>query len=134
MILIIDINEKPNSLHYLEFVRPIKELIKKKNKIVHFKKIKKQDLKKAEKIIICGTSLKNNIYLKESKRFLWIKTIDKPILGICAGMQIIGKIFNAKIKKNKEIGPITLTQVKKDILFDNIKEVYALHNLSISTS
>ena len=133
MILIIDTNEKENSLHYFEFVKPVQDLIKKQSKVIHFTKVTKKDLNKAEKIIICGTSLINKEYLKKYKKFLWIKSINKPILGICAGMQIIGKIFNSRLKKSKEIGPVIVTQVKKDRLFENIKEVYTLHSIGITT-
>jgi len=130
MILIIDLNEKPNSLHYLEFITPITDLIK-NSKVIHFSNLKPKDLK-ANKIILAGTSLKNSSYLKQYKKFSWIKEINKPLLGICAGMQIIAKVFNSKITKNTEIGPTLITKSSNHKLFNNIKEVYSLHNLSIT--
>ncbi len=132
MILIIDLNEKQNSLHYLEFVKPVTDLITKQFKVVHYKKLKNKNLKKPSKIILCGTSLKNTEYLKHYKKFMWIKKINKPILGICSGMQIIGKVFNSKLIKETEIGPTRVITVNNHKIFNNIKEVYSLHNLSIT--
>jgi len=107
MILIINIcNEK---FHYFEFVKPIEDILI-KNKIKfetkHYKKITKNDLEKASKIIICGTSLKDNEFLKHIDNFNWIKNFNKPILGICGGMHILGLIYDGKIQKNKQIGLI----------------------------
>ena len=74
MILIVNIcSEK---LHYYEFVKPIEDILK--NKDIKFftkpyKKITEKDLKKADKIIICGTSLRDNEFLKNFNKFKWIK-------------------------------------------------------------
>ena len=72
MILLINIcNEK---LHELEFVKPIEDILNKNNiefKTKHYSKIIKNDLK-SDKIIICGTSLKDNDFLKNLKYFEWL--------------------------------------------------------------
>ncbi len=127
MILIIDLNEK-EPLSYLEFVKPIEDILKKENKkfkTKNYKDISKRDIEKSNKIILTGTSLKNNEYLKHD--FSWIKNYKKPLLGICAGMQVIALSFNAKLKKSQEIG---LTTLKKNNL--NIYKVYSLHNYSVT--
>ena len=48
-------------------------------------------------------------FLKDIDYFKWIKKIDKPILGICGGMHILGLVFNGDLKKEQEIG---LTDIK----------------------
>ena len=130
MILIINLNK--SSLHDYEFVKPITDLITKKHRVIHYKKLKSKDITKADKIILTGTSLKNYEYLSHYKQFSWINNSDKHILGICAGMHIIGKIFNAKIIKSTEIGIISVKQINSNSIFNNVKEVYSLHNFSIS--
>lgn len=130
MILIINICKE--KLHYFEFVKPIEDILKNNNikfKTLHYNKLKKtRDCKKInyEKIIICGTSLKDNAYLKFD--FSWIKKIDKPILGICAGMQIISLEFGGKIKNKTEIGYYKECFKEEFLTLKGEKQVYHLHN------
>lgn len=132
MILIINICKE--KLHYLEFVKPIEDILK-NNKIdfftKHFKELQENDIKKSSKVIICGTSLYDNEFMKYLNEFKWILTYEKPILGICAGMQIIGILYSGKIKKKIEIG-FYKEYFKKEFLgFKGEQEVYHLHNYYI---
>lgn len=129
MIVIINLNKY--KLHDLEFIKPITDLLK-DHKMVHYKSLKPLHLKQAKKIIIAGTSLKNNDYLKDLKSFEWIKNYNKPILGICSGMQIIALLHGAKLKKSKEIGQTKIKILKKDSLINNIDKIYSLHQFSVS--
>jgi len=134
MILVINICKE--KLHYLEFVKPIEDTIKKtgiKFNTKHYISINSKDLKNADKIIICGTSLKDNCFIEDIKRFEWIRNYDKPVLGICGGMQIIGSVFLAKIGKKTEIG-LFKEKFIGDFLGINAgseEEVYHLHNFFI---
>jgi GMP synthase-like glutamine amidotransferase len=135
MILVINICKE--KLHYLEFVKPIEDILK-KNKmeysIVNYKDIKEEVIKKAKKIIICGTSLKDNDFIGNLKYFSWIKDKDKPVLGICGGMQIIGLIFGGAINYETEIGYYP-EKFKQDFLGLNGNiQVYHLHNNYIDFS
>lgn len=121
MILLINICKE--KLHELEFVKPIEDILIKndlKFKTKHYKKLTKSDLDKASKVIICGTSLADNEFLGNLKYFEWIKDFNKPILGICGGMHILGLLYNGKLKKNKQIG-----------LIDN---EYHLHNYLVQSN
>jgi len=125
MILLINISK--DDLHFYEFVKPIEEIIKKDFKTFHYRDLIKKDLDKADKVIICGTSLKDNEFRENIKKFEWIKDFKKPILGICGGMQILGQIFNGELKKKQEIG--FYNEDFKDFLgLDGKKQVYHLHN------
>ncbi len=124
-ILIINICRE--KLHYFEFVKPIEDILKSSNtkfKTIHYNKLKKNI--DYDKIIICGTSLKDDDYLKYD--FSWIKTTDKPILGICAGVQIISLEFGGKIKKGTEIGYFKEYFKEEFLKQKGEKEVYHLHN------
>jgi|TARA_Y100000034_G_scaffold135819_1_gene209308 GMP synthase (glutamine-hydrolysing) len=131
MILLINIcNEK---LHELEFVKPIEDILNKNNiefKTKHYSKIIKNDLK-SDKIIICGTSLKDNDFLKNLKYFEWLRNFNKSVLGICGGSHIIGLILGNKLKKKKEIG-LKEINIKKEFLeIKGKRKVYHLHNLQV---
>jgi GMP synthase (glutamine-hydrolysing) len=132
MILLINICKE--KLHYYEFVRPIEDVLK-MNKIdfftLNYNEILQGDLDKAEKIIICGTSLKDNGFIENIDNFRWIRDFSKPILGICGGMQIIGLIFSGKIKKKTEVG-FFIEKFSNFLGLNGEKEVYHLHNNYIS--
>jgi len=133
MILLINICKE--KLHYYEFVKPIEDILKKEN-IKYFtrryKEIENEDLEEAEKIMICGTSLKDNDFIENINYFLWVKNFKKPLLGICGGMQIIGLIFGGKLKKKTEIGFYSEDFKKEFLGIFGKQEVYHLHNNSVS--
>lgn len=133
MILIIDTNSKEDSLHYLEFVKPITEILESNNSehnIIHYKKLDTININNYDKIIICGTALKNNDYLDNIQYFEILLSYTKPILGICSGSQIVGKIFaNACIESQTEIGFYELEILEDERIVKNINhKIYCLHN------
>lgn len=130
MILIISTCKE--KLHELEFVKPIKNILinnKTKFKITHYSKLNQSIIKKTSKIIICGTSLADNQFIKNINSFNFIKTYNKPILGICAGMHIIGLIYEGRLKKEKQIGPIDVEFIEPFLSMQGKYQVYALHGL-----
>ena len=62
MILIINVCEE--KLHYYEFVKPIEDIVVEDYFVKNYVDISKEDLERADKVIICGTSLKDNCFLK----------------------------------------------------------------------
>lgn len=135
MILIINTCEE--RLHFNEFVKPVGDILVRNNIKGFIRKydcVNKRDVERAEKIIICGTSLKDNEFLNNVNKFEWIKDIKKPILGICAGMQIIGLVFGGNLNKKEEIG-FYHENFQKDFLGINGDiEVYHLHNNYVNFS
>ncbi|MBT96721.1 MAG: gamma-glutamyl-gamma-aminobutyrate hydrolase family protein [Candidatus Pacearchaeota archaeon] len=128
MILLINICKE--KLHYLEFVKPIEDILDKNNikfNTKYYKKIVDNDLK-ADKIIICGTSLIDNDFLEDLDYFRWLKIYQKPILGICGGMQILSIFYKGELIKDKEIGEIEIDFKRKFLGKYKKQKVYALHN------
>jgi|SRR3989344_2688295 len=145
-ILVIDCTSG-NKLHFMEFVQPILDAIPNKTKaiVVHYPKLSEKHIKNSDAIILTGTSLADNAFLKHAQKFGFLRNCEKPVLGICAGMQIIAKVFGAKIEvsKSPEIGNIKIRILKDDLLFAGLgKELpgtesskneftaYCLHNNS----
>ena len=105
MILIVNVCKE--KMHELEFVKPIQELLKKQGSdffTKHYKELFQEDIDSAEKIIICGTALKDLDYLTDINKFMWIKECKKSILGICAGMQLIGEVFGCEVYDKEVVG------------------------------
>lgn len=134
-ILLIDINFEKNSLFTLEFVKPILNIVKIVEKditIIFYKNLTIKQIENFDKIIICGTGLKDTNYLDNLNKFEWISTTKKQILGICGGAQIIGKLFGANLIDKKEIGIIKIEKLQKNILFEEKNLlVYSLHKYSL---
>jgi len=137
MILIIDMYGKKDALRYMEFVKPIERIAKSLGKqflTKHFSSVTFDDLEYSEKVIMCGTPLGDTAYLSHELEFSWLQMIDKPVLGVCAGMQTIAKVFGAHEEKCTELGKTEAQFTGKDALIDGleIKHVYCLHSVKMS--
>jgi GMP synthase-like glutamine amidotransferase len=136
MILIVDMNWKKDSLAFNEFVLPIASIIEplEEYKIKHFLDIEPAELNRYSKIVLSGTALKDHATLKQVDKFNWIKTFDKPMLGICAGMQTIGLVFEEPLTPCLQIGMTEVSTLKDNPLFQGTFKGYTLHNYSVQPS
>ena len=129
MILLLNICNE--NLHYYEFVKPICDILNSENlafEVKGYLEFEIKDLENFEKVIICGTSLFDNDFIKNLEKFSWIKNFDKPLLGICGGFQIMGLKFGGSLKKKTEIGFFEENFSKNFLGLEGNKEVYHLHN------
>ena len=125
--MILVVSTCADRLHDLEFVKPVEDILRKdgvKYVTKHYSEIK--DVKDFDYVIICGTSLKDEKFMEDVDKFAWIKSFGKPVLGICAGMQIIGLLFGGKLERQTEIG--FYKERLDDFLGLKEEEVYHLHN------
>jgi len=116
-MLIVDVCA--DRLSYFEFVKPVEDVLKKANTAFftkHYTNIGQSDLDRAERIVICGTALRDFKYLAEVDRFSWIGESPKPILGICAGMQILALVLGGKLIEKTRVGRYGVNVVRKNSL------------------
>ena len=117
MILIVNVCS--DGLGYFEFVKPVEDIVKKARMDFvtrQFLSLNQLDISRAERVIICGTALKDFGYLDNIEKFTWITEIDKPVLGICAGMQILGKLYGCNLLGKTKIGRYKVKVVRKNSL------------------
>ncbi|MEF8879215.1 MAG: hypothetical protein V5A64_02330 [Candidatus Thermoplasmatota archaeon] len=134
MILIVDICRE--RFHFLEFVKPVSDIVRNTGEdfeIVSYRNIEKENVSKADKTIICGTSLKDDEYLDNLEYFEWIKECGKPLLGICGGMQILMLMYNGTVKQEREIGLNQIVFKKPFLGLRGSVEIYQLHNFYVES-
>lgn len=127
MILLVNLCKEP--LHALEFVEPVESIVRSCEEVVmkHYKIVERADIVAADKIIICGTSLDDFDYLQDEESFSWIKETTTPLLGICAGAQIIGRVFGGELITALEVGLEKITFNESLLGESGETEVYELH-------
>jgi len=117
-ILLISLCSDP--LSELEFVKPIEHILKHEriNLIVkHYMKISPGDSRLVEKVIICGSALKDNFFLA-GEWFRWLSDFEKPILGVGSGAQVIAKAFGCNLIRKTKIGVFKVRLIKENKLVD----------------
>jgi GMP synthase (glutamine-hydrolysing) len=133
VILVVDMNWKKDSLSYFEFVLPIVSVAEQFDACVvkHYLDVTNQDLNLCDRVILSGTALEDNITLKQPEKFQWLKAMEKPVLGICAGMQTIGIVFGLNLLECLEIGMTQVNTVKANLLLAGEFKAYSLHNFTV---
>jgi GMP synthase-like glutamine amidotransferase len=136
MILVVDMNWKKDSLGMLEFVLPITAVAKafEECRILHFSQVTQKDLGECSRVILSGTALKDHVTLKEVGKFSWIRDFNKPVLGICAGMQTISIAFDVPLAPCLQIGMTEIATAQSNPLFSGSFKAYCLHNFSVQKS
>ena len=123
MILII--STCAEKLNENEFVKPIVNIVGEDFEVKHYSDV--VSVEGYEKVIICGTALKDNEFLENLDKFIWVLETETPILGICSGMQILALSFGAELVEAKEIGVANIKVLEENPLFSEDLEVYELH-------
>jgi len=119
-------------LHEEEFVRPVVQVVEKFDDVEVFRisELKSESISKlkSESAIVCGTALRDFEYCRADLSFLCGL---RYILGICAGYQIIAKLFSAKPEKMLKIGVHEVETIKENPLFSGKFRAYFLHELAV---
>jgi GMP synthase (glutamine-hydrolysing) len=135
MIFLLDLSYRSHSLSRDEFVGPIARIVTlagREWREIHFSEMRGADLEDAAGIILCGTALKDNLFAARKQEFSWLRNSSVPVLGICAGMQILCLVFGSTIRPGCEIGMTTVTAEKPDPLLPGSPafQAYELHSFT----
>jgi GMP synthase (glutamine-hydrolysing) len=133
MILIVDMNCRKDSLGYYEFVLPIAAVVKPLSDwtVKHYLEVTGEDLGRCKAVILSGTPLKDTATLRQPEEFWWLKETEKPVLGICAGMETIGVVYGMGLTQCLEIGMISVNVTKENPLFSGDFKAYSLHSICL---
>lgn len=120
MILLVDLCHREGSLGYEEFVLPVARIVEEAGhavRAVHFRKGPGPALDAAAAVIFCGTPLSDNRFLGETGCFSWLADIQIPVLGVCAGMELVCQAFGGTVGSCGEIGMTDVTVLVPDPIF-----------------
>ena len=113
------INLCSNPLSELEFVKPVEQILKSHGIIFHTKhynKVTCKDIKSSDKVIICGTALKDAAFLEDLNWLIQLYEAGKSILGIGSSSQALVKFFNGRLIDRVKIGVFKVKVVKENRL------------------
>jgi GMP synthase - Glutamine amidotransferase domain len=135
MILLVDLSDAAHPLSRDEFVHPLARIVRRCGRypiIRHHTTLTKEDRKATDGIILCGTALQDNGFLRHSRRFQWLREEKIPVLGVCAGMQILVTVFGGTVRAGGEIGMTPIRVLHTDPLLEGKEEfpAYELHAYS----
>ena len=100
MILIVDLSPRPGSLSCDEFVTPVRRIVREEGyltRIRHYTGLSRADIASSDGAILCGTALADFGYLEGLERFTWLPSFPGPVLGICAGMQVLTEAYGGDV-------------------------------------
>ncbi|MBS7639138.1 MAG: hypothetical protein QW804_01185 [Candidatus Bathyarchaeia archaeon] len=107
-------------LSELEFVKPIEYILRYhgiNTFIKRYMEISPEDLGLAEKVILCGSALKDDHFLTD-KWFRWLEKYDRPILGVGSGSHAIAKAFGCSLINKTKIGMFKVRLIRESRLMD----------------
>jgi GMP synthase-like glutamine amidotransferase len=136
MILLLDLCYRPGSLSHPEFVSPIRRIVENKGnytRVVHYSELVSLP-PGVSGVILCGTALKDNGYLDHMDLFHWLEDSHVPVLGICAGMQVLASLLGGEVIPAQEIGMTDVNVITRDEITGEERTfpAYELHNFGVT--
>ncbi len=136
MILIADLTWSGLPLASSEFVAPIEDLVGAEEDFItlHYSRVGGRALIEADAVILSGAPLKDFGFLENPDFFEWVGDFERPILGICAGMQALSLAYGSKIYDCEEIGFTDVKTLAPNPLFGGSFQAYCLHKKAVKPS
>jgi GMP synthase-like glutamine amidotransferase len=138
MILLVDLCYRENSLGFEEFVLPVRRIVRRcgfPTNEIHYTRIQREGIGSAQGIVLCGTPLADNGFLENTGDFFgWVTGCPTPILGICAGMEVLTLLHGGTIQNCCEIGMTAIREREIDPFMEGMHgfEAYELHGYGCS--
>jgi GMP synthase-like glutamine amidotransferase len=133
-VLVVDMNWQGAPLAQYEFVQPVLSVVEPLMPctVKHYLNVDPSEVENYSHIILSGTTLKDFEFLDHLECFHWIKTCTKPILGICAGMQTIIRLYGEQLVPCQQVGMTETATTRPNPLFSGAFQAYSLHTYSIA--
>lgn len=133
MILIIDCTCQDHPLLRDEFVKPLENVVRKAGYLFRTISLaEKSNPGCVNGVILSGTAIRDHEFLKEGLP-QWFDTYNGPVLGICAGMQLLTLSSGGSLIPDMKIGMAKIQVIGEDILFSGKEsfEAWELHKSGV---
>ena len=130
-VLIVSTCAEP--LSEAEFIVPLVRIIREAGKTVENIHLKNPlDVPVGvSHILLGGTALQDDKYLKENTGIKPLLEADVPLLAICSGMQLLSAVCGGEIIIQREIGMVQVKTVAENPLCSGNFEAFVLHHRAI---
>lgn len=143
MKLVADLTGSGLSLHKREFVLPIRRILEGKGhrtEVVGYEDLRRRmegvggERDGISTVVLSGTALKDNEYQNGIDAFRCLRNFRGTILGICAGMHVLGALWGGEIVPDRRIGVFPYEIVRADpvITDEGPGRGYHLHNYGVA--
>ena len=137
MILIVDLCGERGSVSRFEFVHPVSAIVERTGEMagtVHVSDLSPATARAADGIVLCGTAIKDHAWQERLGELDWLRDVRTPMLGICAGSQLIAALHGGEVSPWPVIGMQETTVLEEDVVLGKERsfEAYHLHNLGPS--
>ncbi len=132
MIRILDLCDQSHPMCRDEFVLPVARIVHRYGRkpiLQHPTHIPSAEEAPSSGIILCGTALQDMAFLLHLESLRWVRDTPVPVLGICAGMQVMVSLFGGTLAHCEEIGMTNIHTLVPDPLLEGRQEfsAYELH-------
>jgi GMP synthase (glutamine-hydrolysing) len=128
--LVVDLCQR--DLSRSEFVEPIARIVGQGARVKRYDDVGHLEVQAEEAVVICGTALADDDYLDHLDLFDWVRSTTTPVLGICAGMQVVALLHGARLVEGREIGMVPVAPEADNELVHGPMEVYGLHKYDLA--
>lgn len=123
-----------------DFSAPIENIVTstgEKFKSIEYAECKTFDFSPFDGIILTGSPQGDDIVEHHLPFFQWVKDLDKPVLGICAGHHVTAYMYGAQLFRSEEpeSGAFEVNIIQDDPLFKDLPKsfiVKQMHNDSVT--
>ncbi|UCG86492.1 MAG: hypothetical protein JSW71_21770 [Gemmatimonadota bacterium] len=135
---VLVVNNAEDEVH--DFVRPIQDLLAAAQvscQVISYKQLTRTIVLRYRAVILSASPLGNDIVEHHQVYYRWLLTHWGPVLGICAGHQIIGRLFGGELRRSveSEVGLSTVRVLCPDPLLKGLAREFTVlqhHNDSVT--
>ena len=115
-----------------KFVEPLQHIAAESGAVptaIQYEETLTTEMSSYDGVILSGSPRGNDIVDHHLPYFQWIKSSENPLLGICAGHHIVGKLYGAQLLRSveKEIGENSLFIRQRDPIFNGCPDRFPVH-------
>ncbi|MCQ8903351.1 MAG: hypothetical protein NQU42_04585 [Methanothrix sp.] len=132
MILVLDLCYRAGSLSRYEFVEPVAAALRRAGAeidILHYREL--DDPSGYDKVVLCGTALKDRRCLDDAEQLSWIQEWKRPMLGISTGAALICSVLGGGVLPGVHIGMDDVRIIAETRLLGEPRKIPAFHLHSV---